>query len=109
MLHFKEKDGTEDEFNTELAIIKTILKAEKYNELMRGGNKTEGKVYIKYIGEDSEIDELIIFGFSTDNGFAVIRVLGDDMELSKIMKLENIVDQLDTKNANVEDFMKFLL
>ena len=53
--------------------------------------------------------KLIIFGFSTDNGFAVIRVLGDDMELSKIMKLENIVDQLDTKNANVEDFMKFLL
>lgn len=109
MLAYSLKDGTEDEFNTELAIIKTILKAEKYNELMRGGNNTEGKVYIKYIGEDSEIDELIIFGFSTDNGFAVIRVLGDDMELSKIMKLENIVDQLDTKNANVEDFMKFLL
>jgi hypothetical protein len=76
---------------------------------MRGGNKAEGKIYIKYIGEDSEIDELIIFGFSTDNGFAVIRVLGDDMELSKIMKLENIVDQLDAKNANVEDFMNFLL
>ena len=109
MLAYSLKDGTEDEFNTELAIIKTILKAEKYNELMRGGNKTEGKVYIKYIGEDSEIDELIIFGFSTDNGFAVIRVLGDDMELSKIMELENIVDQLDTENANVEDFMKFLL
>ena len=109
MLAYSLKDGTEDEFNTELTMIKTILKAEKYNELMRGGNNTEGKVYIKYIGEDSEIDELIIFGFSTDNGFAVIRVLGDDMELSKIMKLENIVDQLDTKNANVEDFMKFLL
>jgi len=31
------------------------------------------------------------------------------MELSKIMELENIVDQLDTENANVEGFMKFLL
>ena len=109
MLAYSLKDGTEDEFNTELAIVKTILKAEKYNELMRGGNNSEGKIYIKYIGEDSEIDELIIFGFSADNGFAVIRVLGDDMELSKIMELENIVDQLDTENANVEDFMKFLL
>ena len=109
MLAYSLKDGTEDEFNTELATIKTILKAEKYNELMRGGNKAEGKIYIKHIGEDSEIDELIIFGFSTDNGFAVIRVLGDDMELSKIMKLENIVNQLDAKNANVEDFMNFLL
>ena len=43
---------------------------------MRGGNPTEGKLYIKYIGEDSEIDELIVFGFSSDNGFAIIRVLG---------------------------------
>lgn len=109
MLAYSLKDGTDDEFNTELAIVKTILKAEKYNELMRGGNNSEGKIYIKYIGEDSEIDELIIFGFSADNGFVVIRVLGDDMELSKIMELENIVDQLDTENANVEDFMKILL
>ena len=109
MLAYSLKDGTEDELNTELAIVKTILKAEKYNDLMRGGNNSEGKIYIKYIGEDSEIDELIIFGFSADNGFAVIRVLGDDMELSKIIELENIVDQLDTENANVEDFMKLLL
>ena len=109
MIAYSLKDGTDEELKSQLAKVKTILKAEKYNELMRGGNKAEGKIYIKYIGEDSEIDELIIFGFSTDNGFAVIRVLGDDMVLSKIMKLENIVDQLDTENANVEDFMKFLL
>jgi hypothetical protein len=76
---------------------------------MRGGNPTEGKLYIKYIGEDSEIDELIVFGFSLDNGFAIIRVLGGDMELSKIMKLESVLDQFDTESANVEDFMKFLL
>jgi hypothetical protein len=76
---------------------------------MRGGNPADGKLYIKYIGEDSEIDELIVFGFSSANGFAIIRVLGDDMELSKIMKLESVIDQFDTENANVEDFMKFLL
>jgi len=109
MLAYSLKDGTEEEFNAELAKIKTILKAEKYNELMRGGNSSDGKLYIKYIGEDSEIDELIVFGFSPDNGFAIIRVLGDNMELSKIMKLETVVDQFDTENANVKDFMKFLL
>jgi len=109
MLAYSLKDGTEEEFNTEIAKIKTILKAEKYNELIRGGNSSDGKLYIKFIGEDSEIDELIVFGFSSDNGFAIIRVLGDNMELSKIMKLETVVDQFDTENANVEDFMKFLL
>ena len=50
MLAYSLKDGTEEEFNTELAKIKTILKAEKYNELMRGGNSSDGKLYIKYIG-----------------------------------------------------------
>ena len=109
MLAYSLKDGTETEFNSELDNIKTILKAEKYNDLMRGGNPADGKLYIKYIGEDSEIDELIVFGFSSANGFAIIRVLGDDMELSKIMKLESVIDQFDTENANVEDFMKFLL
>lgn len=109
MLAYSLSDGTEEEFNAELAKVKTILKAEKYNDLMRGGNSTDGKLYIKYIGEDSEIDELIVFGFSSDNGFAIIRVLGDNMELSKIMKLETVVDQFDTENANVKDFMKFLL
>jgi len=109
MIAYSLKDGTDEELKSQLAKVKTILKAEKYNDLMRGGNPTDGKLYIKYIGEDSEIDELIIFGFSLDNGFVIIRVLGDDMELSKIMELENIVDQLDTENANVEGFMKFLL
>jgi hypothetical protein len=109
MLAYSLKDGTDEELNSELVKIKSILKAEKYNDLMRGGNPTEGKLYIKYIGEDSEIDELIVFGFSSDNGFAIIRVLGDDMELSKIMKLESVLDQFDTESANVEDFMKFLL
>tara|TARA_B110000902_G_C14075369_1_gene500939 strand:- start:149 stop:688 length:540 start_codon:yes stop_codon:yes gene_type:complete len=109
MLAYSLKDGSEEEFNAEVAKIKTILKAEKYNELMRVGNSSDGKLHINYIGEDSEIDELIIFGFSPENGFAIIRVLGDNMEISKIMELETVVDQFDTENANVEGFMKFLL
>jgi hypothetical protein len=109
MIAYSLKDGNDEEFKSELAKIKTILSAEKYNDLIKAGNSSEGKLYIKYIGEDSEIDELIVFGFSSDDGFAIIRILGDDMELSKIMKLESVIDQFDTENANVEDFMKFLL
>ena len=109
MLAYSVKDGTEETFNSEMAKVKAILKAEIYNDLMRVGNTSDGKLYIKYIGEDSEIDELIIFGFSPDKGFAVIRVLGDNMEISKIMKLDSIVDQFDTENANIDNFMEYLL
>ena len=109
MLAYSVKDGTEETFNSEMAKVKAILKAEIYNDLMRVGNTSDGKLYIKFIGEDSEIDELIIFGFSPDKGFAVIRVLGDNMEISKIMKLDSIVDQFDTENANIDNFMEYLL
>lgn len=109
MLAYSVKDGTEEEFNSEINKVKTILKSEIYNDLMRAGNTSDGKLYIKYIGEDSEIDELIVFGFSSEKGFVIIRVLGDNMEISKIMKLDSIIDQLDTENANVENFMEYLL
>ena len=52
------------------------LKSRKIQRSDAWGNSTDGKLYIKYIGEDSEIDELIVFGFSQTNGFAIIRVLG---------------------------------
>jgi len=109
MLAYSLKDGTEEEFLSEVAKVKTILKADVYNDLIRAGNTTDGKVQVMYIGNDTEIDELIIFGVSSEYGFAIVRVLGDDMELSKIMKLRSVADQFDTKNANIEDFMKFLL
>jgi hypothetical protein len=109
MLAYSVKDGSEVEFKSEMSTIKTILKAEMYNDLMRVGNTSDGKLYIKYIGEDAEIDELIVFGFSPKNGFAVVRVLGNNMELSKIMKLDSIIDQFDTENANVDNFMEYLL
>ena len=35
--------------------------------------------------------------------------LGNNMELSKIMKLDSIIDQFDTENANVDNFMEYLL
>jgi hypothetical protein len=76
---------------------------------MRMGNSSDGKVQILYIGDDSEIDELIIFGYSFKKGFAVVRVLGDNMQLSKILQLGDVINQLDTENTNIDSFMKYLL
>ena len=76
---------------------------------MRMGNSSDGKVQILYIGDDSEIDELIIFGYSFKKGFTVVRVLGDNMQLSKILQLGDVINQLDTENTNIDSFMKYLL
>jgi hypothetical protein len=109
MLGYSLKSGSLDIYNEEVAKIKTLLKGENYNELMRLGNPKEGKIKISYTGDDDAMDELIVFGESKEFGFAIIRVLGDGMNVSKIMELGPIINKLDTKKMNVDGFLDFML
>lgn len=107
MLGYMKDAANEEEYKTELAKVQTILKDEKYQELFRGGNSTDGKIVVKYIGDDISIDELIVFGTMNNSGFGIIRVLGNRMEPAKIMKLGDVVNQISSDENAVEDFMKF--
>lgn len=107
MLGFRVSEDNREVYKAELEKVQLLLKNEKYEELFRGGNSTDGKIIVKYIGTDTTIDELIIFGNANDTGFAVIRVLGDDMEPAKIMSLGNVADQLSSDESMVNDFMGF--
>jgi hypothetical protein len=107
MLGYRKTDDNIEEYKTELAKVQAILKDEKYQELFRGGNSTDGRIIVKYIGTDTSIDELIIFGAMNETGFGIIRVLGDNMQPAKIMKLGEVVDQLSSEENSVEDFMQF--
>ena len=100
---------TDDEatYKTELAKVQTILKNEKYEELMRGGNAKDGKFIVKMIGEGDTIDELIVFGSANERGFAIVRVLGDNMDPAKIIKLGDVIDKMKTDETGVKDFMNF--
>mgnify|MGYP000754816474 FL=1 len=107
MLGYRKNDDNVEEYKAELVKVQTILKDEKYQELFRGGNSSDGKIIVKYIGTDTTIDELIIFGTMNNTGFGIIRVLGDDMEPAKIMKLGEVVNQMSSDENAVQDFMKF--
>lgn len=107
MLGYTLNDDNAEEYKIELAKVQTLLKNEKYQELFRGGNTTDGKVIVKYIGDDDSIDELIIFGNANNKGFAIIRVLGNNMEPAKIMELGDVVGQLQSEETAVNDFMDF--
>lgn len=109
MLGYSLRSGDNDSYNKEVNEIKDILNDKRYNELLRLGNLNDGRVKICYVGDDEVIDELIVFGRSNKYGFAVIRVLGDDMEVSKIMELGPIISQLNSEDINVEGFMDFML
>ena len=107
MLGYRLTEGNEAEYKAELAKVQSILKDDRYEELFRGGNSTDGRIVVKYIGTDSTIDELILFGSANDRGFAIVRVLGDNMEPAKIMKLGNVVKNATSQEGGVAEFMKF--
>ncbi|OUR93292.1 hypothetical protein A9Q87_04905 [Flavobacteriales bacterium 34_180_T64] len=109
MLAFVLDETNKDQYDLELAKVKTILKNPKYDELMRGGNTTDGKFIIKFIGEEDNIDELILFGSANEKGFALVRILGDNMSANKIMTLSTVLqdgEMLDSQISQFSDFFK---
>lgn len=107
MLAFVMSDENKSEYEAELEKVRTILKDPKYEELMRGGNNTDGKFMIKYIGDEDSIDELIVFGNANDKGFAIIRVLGDEMSAQKVVQLYSAIDTTNINESQITQFAEF--
>lgn len=93
-------------YHSELEKVKTILKDEKYNELI--DFSYEGaKIEVKYVGED-DADEFIIFGSSKDMGFGIVRVLGDNMSPEKIMTLGQLFESSNVDTSQFKEMIPFL-
>lgn len=107
MLSFVISEDNKNQFDTELAKVKTIFKDAKYQELMRGGNTTDGKFMVKFIGDENNLDELILFGYSNQKGFAVVRVLGDDMNATHLVQLAMSMQNANISDSKVNEFMGF--
>lgn len=82
------------DYDTERQELKDIIDQEKYTLL---GSFTSNGTYatMKYLGEEDAIDEVIIFASDAEKGFAVFRLLGDDMKPGQMLKLMNSLDSGD--------------
>lgn len=99
------KDGNMTEYKAEKDKLATIIGQEKYKLLMKMGSNKSGAT-LKYLGEEDAIDEIIIFATDTERGFAIFRVLGDDMRPDKMIKLMNSIEKGDvdvTKFTGIGD------
>jgi len=96
ILAFKADEKNSAKFETERAKIKTILKNEKYQELIKvNSGKEGGAVY--FVGKDDAIDEFVLYANKNDAGFAVVRVLGKNMSPTSIMTMLSVL-----KKANLD-------
>lgn len=107
MLSFVVDDNNKEAYKSELEKIKLILKNPEYEELMRGGNSTDGKFMVKFLGDPEKLDELILFGNANDKGFAIVRILGDDMNANQLVKLAMSLDKAQISDSQINQMMDF--
>lgn len=107
LLAFKKTSENVAEYKMEKAKVKEILKNEDFVELMKI-NSQYGKGVIKYLGEDDAIDEVIIYGDSKEQGFALVRVLGKNMNPAHIVQLMQAIQKSEYKGEGLGEIGKFL-
>ncbi|MFV9550349.1 DUF4252 domain-containing protein [Algibacter sp. PT7-4] len=105
-LGYKANKNDIEAYNTEIAKVKTILSDSKYNDLMEFSDKGN-KIYVKYIGNDDEADEVVVFGSAKEMGFGIVRILGDDMNPEKMVTLINAMQKANIEEDQIENIMNF--
>jgi len=98
-LGFKLTTDNSSVYETERTKINQILSDESYKTLIKYGGDKQGAI-IKYLGSETSIDEVIIFGSDDSKGFGIVRVLGNNMNPSQIIELVDVIKQsnLDTES-----------
>ncbi|MFV8361563.1 DUF4252 domain-containing protein [Flavobacterium sp. LS1P3] len=92
VLAFKLNDKNKAEFEIERAKVNLILKDKKYQQLMKFGSGKEG-ASVSFVGTDEHIEEFVFFANKKENGFAVVRILGKDMNPTSVMTMMSVLQQ----------------
>ena len=98
ILAFKRNDKNQVQFEAERSKVNAILKDEKYQQLMKFGSGKDG-ASVSFVGDDEHINEFVLYANKKENGFAVVRVLGKDMNPTSIM---NMISILKESNLDLE-------
>ncbi|MDT7830286.1 DUF4252 domain-containing protein [Pricia sp. S334] len=101
LLAFKKTEANSSEFQTEKTRVRSILKSNKFIELMKI-NTSYGRATITYLGDDDAIDEVVIYGDNDDKGFMLVRILGDDMNPAQMVQFLQALEKSDYKGEGLE-------
>ncbi|WP_338647867.1 DUF4252 domain-containing protein [Flavobacterium sp. KS-LB2] len=92
VLAFKLNDKNKAQFEIERAKVNLILKDKKYQQLMKFGSGKEG-ASVSFVGTDEHIEEFVFFANKKETGFAVVRILGKDMNPTSVMTMMSVLQQ----------------
>ncbi len=94
ILAFKSDEKNSANYDSEIKKVKTLLKDTTYQELIKVGSGTDGAA-IYFVGEDEKISEFIVLANRKENGFAVVRVLGNEMSPTHIVNMLSLLQKSD--------------
>ncbi|APG59707.1 DUF4252 domain-containing protein [Christiangramia salexigens] len=93
-----ESPGNEKKFEQQKTELDQIFQNEKYQLLMKyGGDGKKAELY--FTGSEEAVDELIVYAFDDSRGLGLARILGENMEPDKILKL---IKSLENDDINAE-------
>lgn len=90
IIAFKINDKNKDTYEEESAKVSQILKSDTYQELMTVGSGKDA-ASISFVGDEDNIGEFVLFAKRKDNGFAIVRILGNDMNPNNIMTMLSVL------------------
>jgi len=97
------QEGDTADFEKERQELKDILDQEQYKELTRI-NSNDWNATLKYTGEEDAIDEVIVFASDNKRGFAVFRLLGENMRPDQMIKLMKTAERGDLDISKLSGF-----
>ena len=98
VLAFKLNETNKAQYDVESQKVTKILKDKKYQELMKVGSGKDG-ASVSFVGDENHINEFILFAKKKENGFAVVRILGNDMNPNNIL---NMISLLKSSNIDMD-------
>lgn len=92
ILAFKLNKKNKVAFEAERAKVDLILKDKKYQQLMKFVSGNEG-ASVSFVGKDEHIEEFVFYANKKENGFAVVRILGKDMNPNSVLTMMSVLQQ----------------
>ena len=99
------EEGNVSAYEVKMQVLKTILDQDRYKTLMKYGSNKEGAT-LKYVGLEDAIDEIIVFVRDDEKGFALFRLLGDDMRPEQMIKLMTAIEKGDVDISKLNSIGK---
>jgi Domain of unknown function (DUF4252) len=97
-----------EKFDQEIKEVKTLLQEDSYKELMKVGSGSDGAA-VYFVGDEAHIDEFVVLASKREKGFAIVRVLGNDMNPTYVLNMLQLLKKSDLQLEQlkpIQDIMK---